>query len=165
MKKAMALFSVALASLSLVSGCSKAAAIAKMPDIPLNYYACVQTNPDDLEKQFFSHYGNLDYAEQTYEGMIFVFKNITVNQYMLVNKNTFDISTIQCDAMVPGAVADLKAGEKIDLVGVCSGPLPGATAYNESGVFGWLWFTGCIFLPAGTVDLPASGSGSIGLPY
>lgn len=136
-----------------------------MPNIPAAYYGCLAVNQDDLEKNYFSYYGNLDASEQAFNGAIFVFKNVKLNQYMIVDKSTLNVSTIQCDAMVPGAVGDLKLGEDYDIVGVCDGPLPNASQYGTAGVYGWLLFTGCVFVPSGTVDLPASGGPGVVLPY
>jgi hypothetical protein len=164
MKKLVVVFSAILLS-SMASGCYKAAPISKMPDIPVAYYACISVNQDDLEKNYFSHYGNLDASEQAFNGAIFVFKNIKINQFMKVDKNTLNVSTIQCVAMVPGSVSALKLGEYYDVVGVCDGPLPNSTQYATAGVYGWLLFTGCIFVPSGTVDLPASGGPGVVLPY
>lgn len=164
MKKIAFVFSAMLLAFPLVSSCSRAP-IAKIPDIPINYYACISVNQDDLEKNFFSHYGNLDASEQNFDGKVFVFKNIKVNQFMVVDKSTLNVSTIQCDAMVPGSVGDLKMGEFYDVVGVCVGPLPNATQYATAGVYGWLLFNQCVFVPSGTVDLPASGGSNAVLPY
>jgi len=165
MNKLVIVFSALLLGFTLLSGCTRVAAIARMPDIPANYYACIPVNQDDLEKNYFSHYGNLDASEQAFNGAIFVFKNIKVNQFMIVNKSTLNVSTIQCDAMVPGSVSALKLGEYYDIVGVCNGPLPNSSQYATAGVYGWLLFTGCIFVPSGTVDLPASGGPGVVLPY
>jgi hypothetical protein len=164
MKKIALLFSAVLLAFTLASGCARAAAIAKVPDIPLGYYNCISVNQDDLEKNFFSHYGNLDASEQNFDGQTFVFKNIKVNKFMVVDKSTLNVSTIQCDALVPGAVSQLKMGDYYDVVGICVGPLPNATQFATAGVYGWLLFTGCVFVPSGTVDLPASG-GTVVLPY
>ena len=110
MNKLVIVFSALLLGFTLLSGCTRVAAIARMPDIPANYYACIPVNQDDLEKNYFSHYGNLDASEHAFNGAIFVFKNIKVNQFMIVNKSTLNVSTIQCDAMVPGSVSALKLG-------------------------------------------------------
>ncbi len=165
MNKLAFVFSVLLLGMTLSGGCTRAAAIAKMPDIPPNYYACIPVNQDDLEKNYFSHYGNLDASEQAFNGAIFVFKDVKVNQFMIVDKSTLNVSTIQCEALVPGAVADLKLDQYYDVVGVCAGPLPNSSEYGTAGVYGWLLFTGCIFVPSGTVDLPAPGSSGVILPY
>ena len=165
MNKPVIVFSTFLLGFTLLGSCSRAAAIARMPDIPPNYYACIPVNQDDLEKNYFSHYGNLDASEQAFNGQVFVFKNIKVNQFMIVDKSTLNVSTIQCDALVPGAVAAIKLEQYYDIVGVCNGPLPNSTQYATAGVYGWLLFTGCIFVPSGTVDLPASGGAGVILPY
>jgi hypothetical protein len=141
-----------------------------IPYIPPSYYACLQVNLDDLLKNYFTHYGNLDLAEQAYDGQIFVFNSIRVMQSMIVDGDSFVVSNAQFIAMQPGAVAKLKVGDLIDVVGINRGPMPEAEGkplsdwFDANGapliaiVSGWLYFTDCIFLPSGSVVLPAPGA-------
>jgi hypothetical protein len=140
-----------------------------IPYIPPSYYACLQVSIDDLLKWYFTHYGNLYQAEQAYNDQIFVFYGVLVGASMLVDDSTFNFSSAEFIAMQPGAVGKLKVGDMLDIVGVNRGPMPEAEGqplsawFDENGtpkiafVLGWLYFTDCIFLPAGSVQLPAPG--------
>jgi hypothetical protein len=141
-----------------------------VPYVPPQYYACIEVTLDDLLKNYFSHYGNLDQAEQTYNGLPFVFNSVAIfSPSMLVNSDTLQWGNAMFTAMVPGAVSRLRVGEFIDVVGILQGPMPDcqgtpiASWFNPDGsplipiVPGWLYFTDCIFLPTGSVRLPAPG--------
>jgi len=140
-----------------------------IPYIPPSYYSCIEVSIDDLLKTYFTHYGNLNQAEQAYNGLTFVFHGVRVVASMLVDDSTFYYGNAQLIAMQPGAVGKLKAGDIIDIVGINRGPMPEAEGqplsawFDENGtpkvafVLGWLYFTDCIFLPAGSVQLPAPG--------
>jgi hypothetical protein len=140
-----------------------------VPYIPPAYYACTQVDINLLETEYFAHYGNLYQAEQAYDSQIFVFKNIPVSASMLVDADTFDWGSAEFVALQNGAVGQLTVGESIDIVGVDNGPMPEvqgeplASWFNPDGspvvaiVPGWLYFTGCVFLPTGSVQLPAPG--------
>ena len=147
-----------------------------VPYMPPNYYNCLEVNVDDLLKNYFSRYGNIYLAEQTYNGKAFVFKGVRVYDNMLLDKDTFALSTAKFVASESGAVGKLKAGMGVDIVGICKGPLPEAEGiplaswFDSEGspltvafVPGWLLFTDCIFLRAGAVQLPAPG-GSVFAP-
>ena len=163
--------------LTLCAGSCKSQAAAvntsiAVPNIPPSYYACIQANIDDLLKQYFFRYGNFYQAEQAYDGQIFLFRGVQVNPAMIVDKNTFTLSTAEFIALQPGAVGQLKVGEIIDIVGVDQGPMPtiegtpitaffnpdGSPALEGGVVPGWLQFSGCVFLPTGSVQLPAPGA-------
>ena len=145
---------------------------AAIPYIPPSYYACIPVNIDDLMKNYFWHYGNLYQAEQAYNNQIFLFSGVRVEASMLVDKDTFDFGCAECIAMQPGAVGKLKAGDIIDIVGINRGPLPEAEGqpltswFNADGTInqslafiqGRLYFTDCIFIPSGSVQLPAPGA-------
>ena len=159
-----------VSGLALLTGSCKTATEAIVPYIPPSYYACLQVSIDDLLKWYFTHYGNLYQAEQTYNGQIFVFNGVRVMASMLVDDNTFHFSSAEFIAMQPGAVGNLKVGDIIDIVGINRGPMPEAEGqllsawFDENGtpkiafVLGWLYFTDCIFIPSGSVLLPAPGA-------
>ena len=144
---------------------------APVPYIPPSYYACIQVTLDELLKNYFAHYGNLYTAEQTYNGQVFVFPGVSIfSPSMILNKDTFQMGNAEFTSLQPGAVGQLKVGEYIDIVGVCRGPMPECqdtpidSWFNPDGspiipiVPGWLYFTDCIFLPQGSVALPAPGA-------
>jgi hypothetical protein len=139
--------------------------------IPPSYYACISVSIDDLFKSYFTRYGNLYLAEQAYNDQIFLFSGLRVMASMLIDDNTLNYGNAQFIAMQPGAVGKLKAGDLIDIVGINRGPMPEAEGqplsswFDENGainpskqnVQGWLYFTDCIFIPSGSVQLPAPG--------
>jgi len=90
---------------------------------------------------------------------VFVFKNIVIldsalkfatDTYMWVN------GVIECFFLTPGSASQLKAGEVVDVVGIDVGVCKDYT--------GTLMFNNCVFLPAGSVQLPAPGSGGASIP-
>jgi hypothetical protein len=125
-----------------------------VPAIPPSYYECVASVPNDLLAAYYSNYANTNLSGK-YTGQVFVFNNQIVAGSMLQEKaqNYMNVSTIKCEALYPKSIDSLTVGEEIDIVGVNQGPLPGST--------GWLYFTGCIFLPSGTVQLPPAGGATL----
>jgi len=159
-----------ISGLLFLSGSCKTKTAVIVPYIPPLYYSCLEAQADELSKNYFTNKGNLKVAEQTYDGLPFVFKGIPVLASMLVDEDTFAYSSIKFVAMQSGAVGKLRVGESIDIVGINRGPLPEVEGspieawFNSDGtpitsiVNGWLLFTDCIFLPARSVELPALGS-------
>ena len=141
--------SLAAGMVITASACGPLTVPAAVPVIPLNYYACIETTAEELTRAYTVQYGDPVQAQAMYNGKAFVFKRIRVGQEMLVDGDTFVYHTIRFTAMEPGAVARLKPGEVIDLVRINAGMLPGYLM--------WLYFTGCVFLPSGSVGLPAQG--------
>jgi hypothetical protein len=126
--------------------------------IPPLYYACSETTPENLAQAYYSHYYNVADAENTYNGQVFVFKNITITESAIkyATDEYMWVAILQCYFMKSGAAKDLKAGDKVDIVGIDIGV--------SKDYIGTLIFTGCIFLPAGSVQLPAAGTSSLGIP-
>jgi hypothetical protein len=150
---ASALVVVALLAITLsANGCSRASK-SNLPYVPVGYYTCIEVQADELVGAYFDgDWGNLDAAAKAYNNLPFIFKNIKVSSYMLSDEanDIFNISTIRCTPLISGTVSAIKIGETIDIVGVNRGVL---ADYD-----GWLRFTDCIFLPAGSVNLPAPGA-------
>ena len=101
----------------------------------------------------------MEAASKAYNNVPFVFKHVTVSSYMLSGAadDIFNVGTIRCKPLVAGAVSKIKNGDIIDVVGMNRGAIEGDG--------GWLLFTECIFLPAGSVDLPAPGAATGALVY
>ena len=127
--------------------------------IPTEYYSCFETTPENLCNAYFSRYYNIADAELKYNGQIFVFKNVKIadsdlkyatDEYMWVN------TIIQCYFLKSGSASQLKANEVVDIVGYDSGP--------NKDYSGTLTFSGCIFLPAGSVEIPAGDSSNFTIP-
>jgi len=133
-------------------GCSKST-IASLPYIPTAYYASIEVGQDELLGAYFEpDWGNVDSAGKAYNNLAFVFKDVRVSQYMLTDSanGVFNLGQIRCKELLGGAVASLKPGDVIDVVGTDRGVL--------SGTQDWLSFTECIFLPANSANIPAPGS-------
>ena len=64
-------------------------------------------------------------------------------------------SEIDCYLLHPSDMKRYKVGDKIDVVGLNTGPAMGLAG---------LVFKNCIVLPAGSVQLPAPGSGGVFVP-
>lgn len=150
---------VAILAVSSLAGCSKQANTSFVQYVPPYYYNCTEATPESLYQAYFSHYldnyFNLAKAERQYNNQIFVFKNIVITadelgqstpQYVWVD------DMLQCYFMVQGGGDWLKAGDAVDIVGVDSGASTGTNT---------LIFTGCLALPAGSVQLPAAGSSQL----
>lgn len=153
LRRILALALTVLAIIGLC-GCAHTSAAPRVPFIPPAYYNCIEVSADDLLKAYFHvNYGNVAMAEQAYHGLYFLFRGVLVNDTMLKDKgkDVLYLSTIRCLPLQSGAVAALKAGQIIDIVGINSGP-----ALDWPG---WLVMTGCVFLPSGSVQLPAPGGG------
>ena len=150
---------------------------AIVPYIPPSYYACLPVSIDDLWRKYFWWHSNLYQAEQAYNGQMCLFSGVRVVASMLGDDNTFYYSNAQLIAMQPGAVGKLKVGEMIDIVGINRGPMPEVEGkplsdwFDESGtpisvvIYGWLYFTDCIFIPSGSVQLPAPGGAAFAPLY
>ena len=94
-----------------------------------------------------------------YNNQIFVFKNMVINSDELKSATDNYLwleNVVQCYFLTGGNLQKLKAGEAVDVVGVDAGP---SKDYDNL-----LVFTGCIFLPAGSVQLPAPGFSALAVP-
>lgn len=138
-------------------GCAQKASAVQF--IPPAYYDCIEAAPDILVNTYFTRYLNPGEAAVLYNGKFFVFKNITVTQEMLLRASEGYIwfYLIKCCATDSSAPLKLKVGDVIDVVGMNLG------TYAEYP--GTLQFSDCIFLPAGSVQLPAAGSAKFISPY
>jgi hypothetical protein len=127
--------------------------------IPSDYYSCSVATPENLCQAYFSRYYNIADAEQEYNNQVFVFKNMVITSEEL-NYATADYiwvdGIIQCYFMKSGDANRLKAGDVVDIVGVDSG--------DSRDYSGTLIFTGCLFLPAGSIQLPAGGTSALNIP-
>ena len=156
----LAVTAIALMALpAVLAGCSSALQSPAIPYIPPAYYNCTETTVDTLLQVYFNHYNAVAGAELIFNGQVFVFKNIVISDaslkyatedYIWVN------GVIQCYFLKSGSARQLKVGDKVDVVGVDAGI---CKEYSGS-----LVFNGCIFLPAGSVQLPAGGTSALSLP-
>jgi hypothetical protein len=161
-KVSMRLSAAACLVLSLLSSCNRAnqnLMSPVVPAIPLSYYSCVEAKADDLLNAYFIDTRNNEViwgAEESYNGKVFVFKNILLTATEMKNKTLAYIwikGRLKCYGINSETVFRLKAGNRVDIVGVNGGLI---TEYSGS-----LLFTGCVFLPAGYCQLPAEPTSGI----
>jgi hypothetical protein len=132
---------------------------SKFPQyIPPSYYTCIETNINNLLAAYFGHANPIPDAETVFKGQVFVFKNIVIDDAMLqsATESYMWVNEIQCYFFQGGSAKRLKTGDKVDIVGVDERV---STEYTER-----LVFTGCIFLPAGVVQLPIAPPTGLELP-
>ena len=142
------------------SSCVKEEAAAVPPFIPPNYYQAVQVDPQQLLNVYFTGYGDFTAIEALYNGVIFVFKDVLVDERMFtgLDEGFIWVDMIKCYLTNPEDMNRFKPGDRIDVVGRCDGP----TQY----ILMQLKFNECLVVPAGTVALPADpDAGSISPGY
>jgi hypothetical protein len=142
---------VALPAL-LVGGCSKGLAFSPPPYLPPEYYACTEVEPQALINVYFTGYGDFTKMEAMYNDVMYLLKDIPVDERMFLGleEGYIWVDQIKCYLLDPDVMNDFKPGDKIDVVGLNDGP----TSYFIAG----LTFIECIVLPAGKISF-ASGEG------
>ena len=158
---------LAVAVLTLPVSCggpNTALADAPIPYIPPSYYECTAITSADLMSYYYyyNRYAPAPNVEQEVNNHLFVLKNMLVTDSALkyaTSKYIWMDGIIQCYFLAQGTADTLRVGERVDVVGVNTGV--------GKDYAGTLIFTGCIFLPAGRVQLPAADSGGLGVvrPY
>jgi hypothetical protein len=129
-----------------------------IPYVPAEYLDCTPINSIDLLSYYYynNRYSPAPGVEQNLNNQIFVFKNIEVTQAALKYATPLFIwmdGFVQCYFLEQGTATRLRAGDRVDVVGVNTG------AGQEIPTT--LVFVACVFLPAGAVQLPAvTGAGS-----
>ena len=150
LKIGIPLLLVALASV-LLPACTGPLHTVPVPYLPPAYYDCTQTDFASLQSIFFFHPGTITDEQLGMMGRVFVIKNvgITPNEIKQATDEYIFIDFIRCGWLNPADRQHLKPGDVVDLVGINQGAL--LDAPNT------LSFTGCVFLPAGVVQLPLGG--------
>ena len=158
LRQVVAVISVILLAVIGLCGCKSFNTAPKVPYIPPDYYNCTETTTTDLLNAYYSHYSAVSDAENVLNGHVFVFKNIVVQASALkyATDTYIWVNLIQCYFLTPGSAAELKEGDVVDVVGIDAGVC--------KEYLGTLVFTGCIFLPAGSVQLPSPGGGGVNIP-
>jgi hypothetical protein len=133
-----------------------------VPYIPPAYYQWTSVYPEQLENAYtwgFDNTMNVDQVNLNYDGQIFVFPDLLVDAWMLseINQGNLLADHITCPIVNISYARTLNVGDQVDIVGICLGPDP-----NKSG---WLLFEDCYVLPAGAIQLPASGGGTFVAGY
>jgi hypothetical protein len=153
-----------LTSLVLDFGCAKKESFDTPPFIPGSYYNCIEAATYEIAFSYWSPYSMRLKDEgspipgEAYRDMVFVVKGYPLTDWSLkdVDKGYVMIDMIKCYPLESMDFSRLKAGTMVDMVGVNKGPeQENYTDFSE----GILVFTGCVIMPAGSVQLPAEGQG------
>jgi hypothetical protein len=125
-----------------------------VPFIPPAYYQSIEVLPMDLERSYYSEYGNTAGADTRFNGLVFVFKNLLVDNYMTreVDKGWLWADLTLCPIVNLDAAKKLKLGDRVDIVGISMG----RDLTKSPG----LVFKDCYVLTAGSIQLPAPGGGA-----
>ena len=124
-----------------------------IPYINPAYYDCIDVLPMDLENAYYTAYGNHAEAETMYNGKVFVFKNLLVDEYMLreLDKGWVWADLTKCPVINLEDARKLEPGDRVDILGICMG--------RDLKISPGLYFKDCYVLVAGSVQLPAPGGG------
>jgi len=150
------LIAMTVLSALLIGGCSQSAMFDPLPYVPPEYYGCAPVEPQDLLTKYYN-----DHAEQywtdvniLYNSVVFIFKNISVDERMFtaLNEGFIWVDQIKCYLMQPDIMANFKPGDKIDVVGRNAGP--------SSQYIRGLTFKNCVAIPAGQIAIPADADAS-----
>ena len=153
---AMALVVLVLVTTVFAGSCSKEEAAAIPPFIPPDYYQALNVQPQALLNTYFTGYGDFTAIEALYNNVLFVFKDVLVDERMFtgLDEGFIWVDMIKCYLVNPEDMNRFKPGDRVDVVGRCGGP----TQY----VLVQLKFNECLVLPAGSVALPSDpDAGSI----
>jgi hypothetical protein len=153
----LALLLVTVLPAAMQASCAGNAQVAIVqPYIPPSYYNCSVTTPATLCHAYYGRYNNIATAEEEFNNQVFVFKDLTITDTELkyaTNDYLWLEGIIQCYFLTKGSASNLKIGEKVDVVGINTG--------QSKDYKNLLVFTGCIFLPAGSAQLPAGGNSAL----
>ena len=157
LKVVIATFILPAAVLSAsLAGCGGSARFSPPPLIPFEYHDCSPIEPNQLLMEYFGDHAEFRWIDVNTQnnGVVFIFKNIQVDEHMLfeLDKGYIWVSQIQCNLVDPGAMDGFKPGDAIDVVGRNAGP--------TSQFMPILTFDGCVVMPAGQVLLPIGSDGS-----
>jgi hypothetical protein len=132
---------------------------AIVPYIPPSYYNCIEVLPVDLENAYHTAYGNHAEAQILYDGKIFLFRNLLVDQYMLseLDKGWIWADLTNCPVVNMDYARTLRPGDRIDIVGINLG-----LNLTPKSV---LAFKDCYLLPTGALQLPAPGGATFSPVY
>jgi hypothetical protein len=142
----------------LAPGCSNQVYFAHIPPmIPINYYNCTVSTPADLYSVYLAPNARKVWAEQQFNNVVFVFKNVEVVPAMLekLPKNNIWVGQVICYAVNPDDISRLVPGKSYDIVGVNRG-------VHEEWRYS-IYLTECYFVPAESLALPvAAGPAFVG---
>ena len=132
------------------------------PLLPASHYLCVEATPAEMYDAYYGSNWNIRQwvAEMQYNDKPFVFKNIEILPAMIESRGPdyLWINRIQCKSANPRNISKLKAGHKVDVVGVMRG------VSKDPDLQYTLLMTECYFLPTGSLALPLDGSSDFVIP-
>jgi hypothetical protein len=143
-----------LTTLQFTGACKKQESFLAPPDLPASHYNCIEVKTDVLVSSYFSTYGNMSMAENSYNNQYFVFKNLPVQDWMIKNLDQGFIwlgSGIKCLLANPDDMKKFALNDHIDVVGLNTGVID----YKTPG----LLFKECYVIRTGAAQLPAGGEG------
>jgi hypothetical protein len=137
----------------LTGGCARGLAFAPPPYLPPEYYACTEVDPQVLINIYFTGYGDFSKMEAMYNDVMYLLKDIAVDERMFIglDEGYIWVDQIKCYLIDPRVMDQFKPGDKIDVIGLNSGP----TTYYIAG----LTFRECYVLPAGKISFPTGEGG------
>jgi hypothetical protein len=105
----------------------------------------------EIEKAYYSEYGNSANAASLYNGVTYVFKDQLVDSYMIreVDEGWLWADLTKCPIINIDLAKQLKPGDRVDIVGICTG----RDLTQSPG----LVFRDCYVLYAASLQLPAPG--------
>ena len=127
----------------LVSGCGQPSFIPPAY-MPPEYYTCTEIDPKALVNVYYTSYADFTTIERLYNNVIFVFKNVPVDQRMVMalDEGYIWVDQVKCYLATPESMKRFQPGDKIDVVGRNDGPI-----YYQMG----LTFKEVYVLPAGEI--------------
>lgn len=145
---------VAFAILSLLCfpfvGCGQEASTT-IPLIPPLYYSSTEVAPGALAHEYWNPHLDVPSAKLLYDGRIFIFKNILLDDTALKHKKEGYLRLEMVKAYITNTnyLARLKVGDLVDIVGINGGVASDFVGLN---------FIDCIVLPASSVQIPIGGT-------
>jgi len=130
-------------------GCSDKESTVAPPFVPPEYFDCIKVTPRELRDLYFVAYSDFMTVEAQYNDKYFVFKDLTIEDWMFkdIDEGFIWVDLIKCYVVDVEKTKRFKTGDKVDVVGLNAGP----TCYQRAE----LEFVDCIVLPAGSVALPS----------
>lgn len=112
-------------------------------------YAYIEVTADQLISATIAGY--VPVSPEQFKGKSFIFKNVLITEEMVSRMTETYImhSILRFVAQDPSDLKKLRAGDVVDIIGVCTGEFRGGSFLVAIG--------NCQFLPAGLVALPLPG--------
>ena len=118
----------------------------------------IETSPNEIQTAFFSNYVDPKTAEMLI-GESLIFKNVSFTESLVSMKTETSITMgfVQFVAQNPSDLRKLKAGDKVDIIGICTG--------RSEELSLMVVIEECQFLPKGLAPLPLPGGPAVIIGY